>query len=68
MQAYKDNVILPDLKIRSVGPLGTYTERERERVYVYVYVYIVVYIHMYVHTICIIIINSMICLLFCIVL
>ena len=36
MHAYKKNVTFPDLKIRSVGPLG---------IYIYIYIYIIVYIY-----------------------
>ena len=51
MHAYtQEHIVVPDLKIRSVGPLGVciyiyiYRERERER-YVYTYV---IYIYIYI--------------------
>ena len=38
MHAYKKNVVVPDLEIRSVSPLG---------MYIYIYIYIHIYIYIY---------------------
>ena len=47
MHAYNKNVIFPDLKIRSVGPLGTYIY-----IYIYIYIYTYIYIYIYVLIVC----------------
>ena len=44
MHAYNKNAVFPDLKIRSVGPLGVC-------IYIYIYMHICVYmcIHVYIY-------------------